>query len=76
MIYWNLFIFFWREIHSDKYIRVGLGLEPDENTMKNADIYIGRVTTDIDGNQITEMYDRFAKDVGVSNFLRIFLAFE
>ena len=44
---------------------VGVGFEPDNNTMKHADIYIGHVITDANGNQITEVFDRYAQDVGV-----------
>lgn len=41
--------------------RVGVGFEPNLNTMKNADIYICRVI----GNNTAECIDSFARDVGV-----------
>ena len=41
--------------------RVGIGFEPDENTMKNADIVLCKVV-----NNITYVTDSFALDVGVS----------
>jgi hypothetical protein len=38
---------------------VGIGFDADPNTMKNADIYIGRVTDRV------ELYDTYALDVGL-----------
>jgi hypothetical protein len=35
--------------------------------MKHADIYIGHVLIDENGNQKAEVFDRYAQDVGVSN---------
>ena len=49
--------------------RVAVGFEPDLNTMKNSDIIMARVFTDINGQQITEVHDCFALDVGVCIFL-------
>ena len=45
---------------NNRYIRVGIGFGADPSTMKNADIYIGRVV----GDQV-QLFDTYALDVGV-----------